>query len=358
MAPAPRRRARAASGGKAVVDEDGNEEMEVSRDMPTAFEWSFTDEPHCTRRRLIQAKYPQVKQLFGPHWLTKYLVTASVAVQVFMAWAVRDFAPSDWRLWVCAYTIGGVLNHSLTLAMHEVSHNLAFKALTANRLFGIFTNLPLGIPAFAMFKRYHREHHKYQGEDGVDTDIPTPWEGRVITNSFAKLIWVICQPAAYALRPLFVLSKSFGMWEAANWIGVFGFDLLVWKFFGLSSVLYLVFGTLLGMGLHPMAGHFIAEHYTFIKGQETYSYYGPLNWFSYNVGYHNEHHDFPFIAGWRLPELRALAPEFYDHMPHHSSWSKVIFEYIMDPTVGPFSRIKRDGMDRKTKDRILAGGDG
>jgi len=108
--------------------------------------------------------------------------------------------------------------------------------------------------------------------------------------------------------------------------------------FGHKALLYLVIGTLLALGFHPLAGHFISEHYLFKdKHQATYSYYGPLNFLVYNVGYHVEHHDFPYIPCTRLPQVRKIAPEFYDHLPYHTSWLKVLWNFIMDPTMGPQS---------------------
>lgn len=47
------------------------------------------------------------------------------------------------------------------------------------------------------------------------------------------------------------------------------------------------------------------ERLAFAQGQETYSYYGPLNALTYNVGFHNEHHDFPQIPHTRLHKVRS-----------------------------------------------------
>jgi len=310
-----------------------------SRPVPD-FSWSDADEPHVTRRRLILEAHPEMKDLFGPEIKTFPMTIAVVVLQFVMAYCMRD-SPFG-LLFLLAYAIGGTANHTLQLANHELSHNLCFQTETFNRLLGIVANLPTGVPSSVQFRKYHMEHHQYQGVDGMDTDVPTPWEVRFFNNvALKKLTWVLLQAFAYGIRPLFVKPKAIGLWENLNLIAVMSSNVAVVYFWGWRSFAYLIIGTFLGLGLHPAAGHFIAEHYEFTKGAETYSYYGPWNYLNFNVGYHNEHLDFPKVAWSRLPMVRKIAPEFYEYLPYHTSYLKVIWDYITDPRMSPASRVKR-----------------
>jgi sphingolipid delta-4 desaturase len=157
-----------------------------------------------------------------------------------------------------------------------------------------------------MFKRYHLEHHQFQGDREKDADIPTKWEADLVGNStLKKLIYLTLQFIAYGARPGYVRPKKYRSQEYINVAVVITTDVLIFLFCGLPGILYMFLSLALGMGLHPVAGHFIAEHYVFSEGHETYSYYGTLNWLCWNVGYHNEHHDFPRVPGWKLPLGKA-----------------------------------------------------
>jgi len=262
-----------------------------------------------------------------------------VLIQIAIAWSLRD-APF-WLIAVVAYGVGGVINQTLLLAIHEMSHNLAFSRPTLNRWFGIFVNLPVGVPVSAAFREYHLLHHAHQGDASRDTDIPTRWEASWVRGPLAKLIWVAFQGFAYAVRPMLVLPLKPSRWVLINFAVQMAFDVAIYLLFGWKSLIYFPLGALLVMGLHPMAGHFISEHYVFSPGQETYSYYGPLNHLAFNVGYHNEHHDFPSIAGSRLPRLKALAPEYYDSLVHHKSWTRALYDYVTRDDLNAASRTKR-----------------
>ncbi|XP_078254981.1 sphingolipid delta(4)-desaturase DES1 [Rhinoraja longicauda] len=311
------------------------------------FEWVYTDQPHTTRRREILAKYPEIKLLMGPDHNLKWIVTLMVAVQVLAFYLVKDL---DWK-WVIfwAYMFGGCVNHSITLAIHEISHNAAFgnKYAQFNRYFGMFANFPVGLPYSVSFKRYHMDHHRYMGGNGIDVDIPTEFEGWFFCTRLRKLFWVILQPLFYATRPLYINPKPITHLEITNLVVQLTFNLLIYHLWGVKPIVYMLAGSLLGMGLHPISGHFIAEHYMFLKGHETYSYYGPLNLITFNVGYHNEHHDFPSVPGCRLPQVKKIAADYYDNMPQYSSWVKVLYDFIMDDTISPYSRIKRTVKDAK-----------
>jgi sphingolipid delta-4 desaturase len=305
----------------------------------TDFHRTDTDEPHKIRRQAILEKYPQIEKLFGYDSRPFPFVVALVLSQLVLAYFSHRMS---WPVFIAtAWIYGGAASHALSLMTHEISHNLLFKAKWANEYAGIFCNVGMGLPSSTTFKRYHMEHHQFQGHDGIDADIPTSVEGRFFTTPFRKLLFLFGQSLFYAVRPGLIRPKRLNALDKLNYACIFASDAVVVYFCGLSGLLYLIASLLLGMGLHPCAGHFIAEHYVFEPGHETYSYYGSLNWLCWNVGYHNEHHDFPRVPGWRLPQVRAIAPEFYNTLPQHKSWCYVLYRFVTDPNIGPYSRVVR-----------------
>jgi len=296
-----------------------------------------------SRRKQILKAHPEVSKLNGHEWKSKYLCFFLLVIpQVWLSIVTRELSWPSY-LAVC-YIFGATITQALFLAIHEMSHNLFFKKPLHNKLFAMVANFPIGIPYSTPFRGYHLEHHKYQGADGVDTDIPSILEARLIRGRVSKAIWCSCQILTYAIRPMLIKRQELTKFHALNWAMQISFDALMFSYFGWRPLFYFVFCIFLAGGLHPCAGHFISEHFVFPHldaTQETYSYYGPLNWITWNVGYHNEHHDFPYVPWSRLPTLKRLAPEFYDNLAVCDSWIGVILDYIMRPEVGPYNRVKR-----------------
>ena len=306
----------------------------------SSFVWATNGEPHMIRRREILAKYgDQVRQLYGSDVRTAIQVIAVVICQFVMARLVKDFS---WlAILPLSYVLSGTLNQNLFCAQHEISHCLAFKKPAYNHYLALFANTVLVVPMAVKFREYHHDHHLFLGVDGGDVDLPTVFESRYIRGLFLKICYGLVYLVTYGVRPLIVRPKAAHMGDVMNWIVVMGANAAILYFWGSKSLVYLFAGSILGGGIHPLAGHLISEHYQFEPGQETYSYYGPLNALGYNVGYHNEHHDFPQIPQTRLHKLREIAPEYYTNMYSHSSWCWVLYKFLTVPSMGPWSRMHR-----------------
>lgn len=321
------------------------------------FYWTQHKEPHVIRRKLILAKHPEVSKLCGYEPLTKYICFAVLLLQLAVSYYLRDTSFFSFKFFMLSYVIGATLNQNSFLLIHELSHNLGFKKPLHNRLFAILVNLPIGIPYSASFQPYHQLHHKFLGDEKFDTDIPTSFEALVLSNILGKSFFATFQIFFYALRPMFITQIKFTMVHLINVIVQVVFDYVIITKWSINSYLYFLLSSFLAGSLHPCSGHFIAEHYIFnppknytanesIPPLETYSYYGVLNLFTWNVGYHNEHHDFPFVSWRKLPTLRRILHEFYDELPRHESWCKVIYDFILDDSVTLYSRVKRVHKDK------------
>ncbi|KAJ8326489.1 sphingolipid delta-4 desaturase [Batrachochytrium dendrobatidis] len=323
------------------------------------------DEPHIKRRHAMLAAHPDIKTLYGIEPSTKYVIAAIVSVQLALAyyfgqvWSTGQTGKGFMlALIVCAFVIGGTITQLIGVIIHEATHGLIFESPIMNKIAGIVSNLALPVPIAQSFRRYHLEHHAFQGVVGKDPDLPLDFEVKLIKgNTFAKIIFITLYPVMYVVRGL-AMQKAPSDWEYINVVTTVVADVLIWRFCGPIGFFYMFLSLWFGYSFHPAAAHFIQEHFTFADGQETYSYYGGLNKLFLNIGYHNEHHDFTKIPWSKLPTLKAMAPEFYDTLLFHDSWMRVHWDFIFNSDLGPQSRVGRSYDDHKRGRKMLVANKG
>lgn len=332
------------------------------------FIWVGSDEPHATRRKLILSKHPEIKDLMKIDTSFKWKVLGIIFLQFSIFYLISGI--TNWiYLSLISYFVIGTIVQTLFLAVHEIAHGQAFGhgSPWLTIILAILTQIPTGIAISMPFKRFHLLHHRYQGDQDIDYDLPTDFEAKYVNTRFKKFLFVLFQGLIYTMRPLYLCPTKILPLELTALIIQLVADYIIYQVFGLNVLLTMLLGSILGSGLHPCAGHFISEHYVVEKYDghrkdskfspecpnnfnlipETCSYYGPLNYIQWNVGYHVEHHDFPSVPGSNLPLIKKIAPEFYDGLPYHTSQCKVLFNFIMNPQISLFNRVKREVINKK-----------
>lgn len=313
-----------------------------------AYMWSTDVQPHVVRCREIIQKYPQVQKLMGRNPWTFAILSGLVVLQFGIAFWLGGLGFQEywWAAVILAYCVGAFANHTLYGVIHEATHNMIFKNRMANKLCCIMADLPNAVPGGIGFATFHLRHHAHMGDYEHDADLASDWEAKMVKNIWwRKAIWLSLFPVFQIIRTFrFTTINTWHKWMYINMAIVFASDIAIIYFFGFNAFFYLFISMLFALGLHPVGARWIQEHFTNDEGQETFSYYGPLNYLSLNLGYHNEHHDFPSIPWNNLPRLREIAPEYYvtNGWKYHMSWTGLLKDFIFNPEYSLYSRVRRE----------------
>jgi sphingolipid delta-4 desaturase len=302
------------------------------------------DKSHVQRRRAILAAHPEVRDLFvrdvRTFWITFAIFVGQTAIA---AWMGHLGVHYWWLALIVAYCVGAFANHAMFVIIHDSIHNAVFESPTLNKLNAILADLPNAFPTAMGFRCYHVKHHSHLSSYDYDADVPSDWEADLVGNVWwRKAAWLFFF-AIMQLTRLYRLKGTvpiWGKWTYINFAAVAAFDVLVYYFLGGNALLYLFLSFWFSVGLHPVGARWIQEHYAAWPNQGTFDYYGPLNTVALNIGYHNEHHDFPEIPWTLLPRLRRIAPEYYDGLRYHRSWLKLFFDFIFNPRYSLHTRTE------------------
>ena len=263
-----------------------------------------------------------------------------------------------WRL---PFLLGfGGLVCSLFAMEHETIHNTAFKTRSLNRLVAFLSGMSYGY-APTMFQNFHFAHHRYTHQPGLDPEIsiggrPIP---SVVSNLPNYLAWLSGLPF-FVFRFFMLLAGALGMPEPLR-KAVFPFfkaqdrrqlwieSVVILAFHGIF--LYLAWAVdprFWGWFMGQLVGSAITASYTaaehngldhegnILERTRSLRAHPLVRWFMWNMPYHAEHHAYPAVPFYALPQLHQHLEEDLVHKDlNHAQFHRQVF---YDTTLGTLNQ--------------------
>ena len=289
--------------------------------------------PHNTARMVLERLPPaKIKEL-------SQLQPARAVLRTLAEWAgiagAIALCTYFWNpvFYVLAVMFIGARQHALLILGHDASHFRTLKTRWQNDL---FANIFMMWPTFASvegFRKFHGTHHQYTNLPDVGNrhiwythdaagDLAPDWQ---FPKTRLGLVFVLLRRAAFLTGLFWIVRGLVGStlipspgWMRAARFGFYASSIVVLTSFGLWSS-FLLYWILPFCTWHIAAQYMrlICEHSAVESDEEEYSITRSTipTWLERvfilpcNVGYHLEHHWYPSVPFYRLPELHQALME-------------------------------------------------
>ena len=246
-------------------------------------------------------------------------------------------------IWVPLALVQGLTVFNFTILLHEVVHHTVFdgRHLRAERILGLLYAIPSGISA-SQFTRWHLDHH---AELGSDEDDPKRHHlSPKVNKRWFKLLY--CTPALFPIYFRAARRES-STYDVAlqNRIALERRISTAFHLLAIAALWY-AFGFYAALRAHVIPVFFVfpiaftlnrlGQHYDVDPSDP--AKWGTLmrgHWFwdfaFLNSNYHLEHHYFPGVPFYRLPQLqKALVPFYQRKGTRWQTYGRLLYGWFVE----------------------------
>jgi len=338
---------------------------------------------HVRRRRRILSNHPEIAALPRHNPRALFPIILTPAIHFGFAYLSQYLGIAGVAL--LAWTAGSLCNFAMFNYSHELSHNLVHPKIRGrlqDALLHYASVLSLSPSTYILFKFGHKPHHTRLGlgsvasaqrfltekhpdvellidryyfelvhEPGQDPRslVPSVFKNRFLRMLSVGFVFPITSAFKGAiLSPLVLLFRGFKNFFAKSdgplsqrinaivihLVPLYVLVALLYVLAGPLALLYLALAEVSQRGFlfHPIVIFPMSSHKTWGDADEFQPTTSTYGWVSskvlMNLNYHVEHHDFPEIPCRYLPEIKRMAPEFYNSLSSFGGIFAVIKHYF------------------------------